>query len=255
MDFHFDLLTAIGYKSNSQIIRKLTENWVAQNLYCPICGQPHITQYEANHPVGDFFCNSCSSDFELKSKDGIKLSSKILNGAFDTMIERITSFRNPNFFFMTYKNYEVQNFILIPNHFFTPNIIIKRKPLSLNARRGGWIGCNIDISSIPNSGKIYIIKNQEEINHDEVIKKYAKTKILLTKNMEARGWLLDTLKCVDKISSLDFTLDQIYDFEEELKQKHPDNNFIKDKLRQQLQILRDKGYIEFIRRGHYKKII
>ena len=71
MDFHFDLLTAIGYKSNSQIIRKLTENWVAQNLYCPICGQPHITQYEANHPVGDFFCNSCSSDFELKSKDGI----------------------------------------------------------------------------------------------------------------------------------------------------------------------------------------
>ena len=48
---------------------------------------------------------------------------------------------------------------------------------------------------------------------------------------------------------------KIYDFEEELKQKHPDNNFVKDKLRQQLQILRDKGYIEFIRRGHYKKII
>ena len=39
------------------------------------------------------------------------------------MISRITSLQNPNFFFMTYKNYEVNNFILIPNHFFTPQML------------------------------------------------------------------------------------------------------------------------------------
>ena len=43
-------------------------------------------------------------------------------------------------------------------------------------------------------------------------------------------------------------------FEDELKKKHPDNNFIKDKIRQQLQYLRDKGFIEFVTPGHYKKI-
>ena len=254
MNFHFDLSAASGYKSNSQIIRKLTENWVAKNLYCPICGQSHINQYEANHPVGDFFCNSCSSDFELKSKDGIKLSSKILDGAYDTMIERITSFRNPNFFFMNYKNYTVQNFILIPNHFFTPPIIEKRKPLSPEARRAGWVGCNINISNIPNTGRIFIVKNQEEIDHEKVIAQYAKTKTLKTSNIEARGWLLDILMCIEKIPGKDFTLKQVYTFEDELRIKHPENNFIKDKIRQQLQYLRDKGFIEFISPGHYKKI-
>jgi type II restriction enzyme len=32
------------------------------------------------------------------------------------------------------------------------------------------------------------------------------------------------------------------------------NNFIKDKIRQQLQLLRDKGMIEFVGRGNYKKV-
>ena len=31
------------------------------------------------------------------------------------------------------------------------------------------------------------------------------------------------------------------------------NNFIKDKIRQQLQVLRDKGMIDFMSRGKYKK--
>ena len=32
------------------------------------------------------------------------------------------------------------------------------------------------------------------------------------------------------------------------------NNFIKDKISQQLQLLRDKGIIEFVGRGNYKKV-
>lgn len=155
---------------------------------------------------------------------------------------------------MTYKNYEVNNFILIPNHFFTPQIIIKRNPLGPNARRAGWTGCNIDISSIPDSGKIFIVKNQLEIDHNIVISNYAKTKSLQTKNLDSRGWLLDTLSCIERIKEKDFTLNQVYNFEEELKLKHPDNNFIKDKIRQQLQYLRDKGFIEFVSPGHYRKI-
>ena len=155
---------------------------------------------------------------------------------------------------MTYKNYAVDNFILIPNHFFTPQIIIKRKPLGHDARRAGWTGCNIDISSIPDSGKIFIVRNQIEIEHETVISNYAKTKSLKTSNLESRGWLLDILMCVEKIPTKDFTLDQMYVFENELKAKHPENNFIKDKIRQQLQYLRDKGFIEFVTPGHYRKI-
>ena len=36
--------------------------------------------------------------------------------------------------------------------------------------------------------------------------------------------------------------------------KHPENNFVQPKIRQQLQLLHDKGFVEFTKRGHYKKI-
>lgn len=61
------------------------------------------------------------------------------------------------------------------------------------------------------------------------------------------------LSCIDQIPSSTFTLNDIYAFENDLKEEFPDNNFIKAKIRQQLQMLRDKGYIDFIARGIYKK--
>lgn len=256
MTFDFDLSLAKNYQSNSQVSRVLTEDWVRRNMYCPICGKSYIEKYENNHPTGDFYCNDCSSDFELKSKESKtgNLSKTITDGEYSTMISRITSLRNPNFFFMTYKNYSVSNLILIPNHFFTPEIIIKRKPLGPNARRAGWTGCNINISLIPETGKIFIVKDQVELPHDSILENYSKTRSLLTKNLDSRGWLLDILNCVERIAEKEFSLDQVYKFEKELKLKHPDNNFIKDKIRQQLQYLRDKGFIEFIGRGLYRKL-
>ncbi|MDQ6983609.1 MAG: restriction endonuclease, partial [Ghiorsea sp.] len=50
-----------------------------------------------------------------------------------------------------------------------------------------------------------------------------------------------------------FTLKDMYAFAEDLQVKHPDNHFIKDKIRQQLQLLRDKGFIQFLGSGKYKK--
>ena len=73
--------------------------------------------------------------------------------------------------------------------------------------------------------------------------------------LECKSHQEDILICINKIPYDDFTLDQIYAFEKELKIKHPENNFIKDKIRQQLQNLRDKGFIEFTSRGNYKKIL
>ena len=71
--------------------------------------------------------------------------------------------------------------------------------------------------------------------------------------LDARGWILDILACVNKIPLKEFTLEQMYSFVPELERKHPDNHHVRDKIRQQLQILRDKGIIEFIGRGKYRK--
>ena len=253
MNLNFNIKLAENYKSNSQIARVLTENWVKENSYCPCCGEMPINEFENNKPVADFYCKKCAEEFELKSKSG-KLSL-ITDGAYSSMIERINSNNNPNFFFLTYsKQWTVNDFLIIPKHFFTPEIIIKRTPLAETARRAGWIGCNIDISKVSDTGKVYLIKNSKIITQDLVKENFNKTLFLRSKDTETKGWILDVLNCIDLIKKETFTLDEIYSFEEKLKIKHPKNNFIRDKIRQQLQILRDKGIIEFTSRGIYKKI-
>lgn len=254
MNLTFNTSLADGYTSNSQIARILTENWALKSLYCPSCGGLPLNAFENNRPVADFYCKRCNEEFELKSKQG-KLSNTINDGAYSTMIERINSENNPNFFFLTYtKNWTVNNLLVIPKQFFTPEIIIKRPPLAKSARRAGWVGCNIDISKVSDSGKVFLIKNTQIIDRNIVKETFNRTLFLRTKSKSARGWTLDVMACVDLIKKEAFTLDEIYSFEKDLKLKYPNNNFIKDKIRQQLQLLRDKGIIEFVNRGNYRKV-
>lgn len=254
MNLAFNVKLAEGYSSNSQIARRLTENWVLNNSYCPSCGDLPLNEFENNRPVADFYCKCCSEEFELKSKGG-KLSKTITDGAYSTMIERINSDNNPNFFFLTYtKNWTVNDFLIIPKQFFTPEIVIKRAPLATTARRAGWVGCNIDISKVTKSGKVFLVKNAHIVDSRVVNESFNKTLFLRDKSKDAKGWILDIMKCVDEIKKEEFSLEEVYKFEEKLKVKYPNNNFIKDKIRQQLQVLRDKGLIEFVGRGNYKKI-
>lgn len=242
------------YKSNSQAIRILSESWLSENMYCPCCGNIVLKKFENNQPVADFYCENCKEQFELKSS-GKKIENKIVDGAYATAIDRVNSKTNPDLFVLQYSGYEVRNLVVVPKYFFTPSIIEKRKPLSENARRAGWVGCNILYGQIPLQGKIKIITNGEIVSPEIVLKEYQKASRLNIDNIEKRGWLFDVLNCVDKISSDRFSLEDMYQFERLLKIIHPQNNNIKDKIRQQLQFLRDRGIIEFIdNQGHYKKI-
>lgn len=256
MDLHFNQSLAKAYHSGSQISRVVTEDWLARNMFCPVCGAPVLGHYEANKPVADFFCDECKSDFELKSKESktATIGHKIADGAYTTMIERITSLRNPHLFVMTYADWQVNNLLMIPNYFFVPDIIEKRKPLADTARRAGWTGCNIEIGNIPESGKIFIIKNSHQEDKSHIIDQYQRTLSLQTAIIDSRGWLLDVLKCVERISGDHFSTDDIYAFTDELQRKHPSNSHVQHKIRQQLQYLRDKGFIKFISRGHYQKV-
>ena len=257
MNLLFDKAQTGTYKSSSQIARVVTESWLAENMYCPVCGANLLHQYTPNKPVADFFCKLCLSDFELKSykSDRMELKKKIPDGAYNSMIERITSLHNPHLFVMTYANMKVNNLILIPNFFFVPEVIEQRPPLKDTARRAGWIGCNIEIGNIPNVGKIVLVRGGEERSKSEVVEEYQDLLSLRTSSIKKRGWLFDIIQCIERIKVKDFSLEDIYAFSDELKKKHPENNFVKDKIRQQLQVLRDKGFIEFMSRGKYRKLL
>lgn len=246
---------AVGYKNNSQKARVITESWIANNMFCPRCGYERIAHFENNRPVADFFCDNCNNQYELKSRDGLKLE-KINDGAYSKMIDRITSAENPDFLFLSYskKLWIVNNLFFVPKHFFTPSIIDKRPPLTITARRAGWVGCIINLMSIPSVGKIPIVENGKAHSIDEVMGSITKAEKLYMGDMNCRGWLLDVLSCIDKIDSDEFTLEKVYAFEKYLSNLHPANKNIRAKIRQQLQILRDKGIIEFTARGKYRKL-
>ncbi len=253
MNLNLSSEIATDYSSPTQRIRVMTEEWVSRAGFCPNCGKA-LNQFENNKPVADFYCVNCSEEYELKSKHG-EVGKRIVDGAYTTMIAKLRSDNNPNFFFLTYdkSTLGVRNFLTIPKYFFVPSIIERRKALASTARRAGWVGCNIDVSNIPEMGKIFFVRNGIVQRKEEVLAKWDRTEFVRsTSNVEAKGWLLDILLCVERIKQQEFLLEDVYAFEGHLQAKHPSNNNVRAKIRQQLQFLRDKNVIQFLGRGRYR---
>lgn len=255
MELQMNPLLAENYHSPAQKIRVMTEHWAGENLYCPCCGNETLNHFENNRPVADFFCPVCHEEFELKSKAGA-LGRVINDGAYNTMIARISMSNNPNLLFMGYDraSMKVCNLMLIPRYFFVPDLIIKRKPLAKTAKRAGWTGCSIAIGKVPSEGIIHLVRCSVPVSQKDVICKVQKTKFIADYKMDARGWMLDILSCLNQIPRQHFSLEDLYQFEGQLRRKYPNNHHVREKIRQQLQVLRDKGLLDFKGRGQYQKV-
>lgn len=242
-----------GYVSASQTARVDTELWAATWMFCPNCGDPKLSQYEANRPVADFFCESCGDQFELKSQSR-KFGRKLANGAYSAKMERLASDTAPNLVLMHYDRSErvVENLIVVPKFFFTLSIIEERKPLAETARRAGWVGSNILLEGIPASGRIDIIRNGQIRNRDVVLQDWNRIRFLEERIGEARGWLVDVMACVEGLGKRRFTLAEVYAAEGQLSRTYPGNRNVRPKIRQQLQVLRDSGYLNFLGNGNYE---
>ena len=57
---------------------------------------------------------------------------------------------------------------------------------------------------------------------------------------------------MEAIGRSEFTLDDVYRFEDRLASIYPGNSNVRPKIRQQLQVLRDQGFIEFVGRAIYR---
>jgi type II restriction enzyme len=240
------------YDSGSQNARVVTEAWAAKYAFCPNCGLDHLTKFPNNRPVADLYCTSCTEEFELKSQKA-DFGAKVLDGAFATMRDRLAASNNPNLILMNYGlDVGVRNLLVVPKHFFVQDVIEERKPLASTARRAGWVGCNILLSRIPDAGKIFIVRESRIVDRGIVLDQWRRTSFLRDEGTGSRSWLLNVLKCVEDIGSPEFTLSDVYDFESRLSGLYPMNRHVRQKIRQQLQVLRDKGVLAFEGRGRYK---
>lgn len=241
------------FTSGTQKAKDITEAWVATSMFCPNCGNSRLNQFPANLPVADFFCTKCQDQFELKSQKKA-FGNKLANGAYQTKIDRLNSDNSPNLILLNYEAVAltVRNVCLVPKRFFVANIIEKRKPLKPTARRAGWVGSNILLGKVPKSGRIFLIKNDQIIDRDTVLSQWQKTAFLSNISHSARGWLLEVMNCVEQLNPDGFSLSEVYAFENHLSDLYPGNNNVRPKIRQQLQVLRDNGYLEFMGGGNYR---
>jgi type II restriction enzyme len=244
---------AAAYRSGTQRARVVTEAWGEKNLFCPNCSSPKLTGLEPGHPASDYSCPDCKFWYQLKSQK-TRLGDSITDGAYRAMMEAIRQDELPSFYFMEYDlaTWRVRNLLLVPHFAFPPSAIIKRKPLSPVARRAGWVGCNFALNRIPAEARIPVVTESRISPATEVREKFKRVKPLKEISVTQRGWTLDALNAVRRLGKTEFTTADAYAFTRELEKLHPDNRHIRDKIRQQLQVLRDVGLLLHVGRGVWR---
>ena len=60
------------------------------------------------------------------------------------------------------------------------------------------------------------------------------------------------LQVVQSLAKLEFTLADVYAHADALAKLHPNNAHVRPKIRQQLQVLRDMGLLDFLGSGSYR---
>jgi type II restriction enzyme len=244
---------AAAYHSGSQRARVVTESWGESNLYCPNCSSPKLARLRNNTKASDYSCPACGFWYQLKGQQP-RIGNSITDGAYAAMMNAIRHDELPSFYFMQYDlvTWSVRNLLLVPHFAFPPSAIIKRKPLSPTARRAGWIGCNFALNRIPVEARIAVVTEKEIVPETEVREKFKRVKPLKDISVAQRGWTLDVLNAIRRLGKTEFTTADAYAFTRELEKLHPDNRHVRDKIRQQLQVLRDAGLLLHIERGVWR---
>jgi type II restriction enzyme len=170
------------------------------------------------------------------------------------MVLAIMEDRTPNLYALHYRlaDWQVANVILIPRFAFPLSAIEKRKPLASTARRAGWVGCNILLHAIPEDARIKIVSDGKPVAPAVVRAQYARVRPLAKIKAKQRGWTLDVLNVVRSLKKPEFDLADVYKSDAKLAKLHPANRHVRDKIRQQLQVLRDLGILTFLGGGDYR---
>jgi type II restriction enzyme len=241
------------YKSASQRARVGTESWGAANLFCPSCQSPRLRPAPQGFAAVDYFCPSCESPFQLKSQSK-PIGAKIVDAAYSEMKRAIVEDRTPNLYVLHYDlaDWAVRTVILVPHFAFALSAVEKRPPLSPTARRAGWVGCNILLDKIPEDARIPIVQSGKFRTTSEVRSAYQRLRPLEKLKSETRGWTLDVLNVVRSLHKPEFSLADVYAHTAALAKLHPNNAHVRDKIRQQLQVLRDLGLLQFLGAGDYR---
>ena len=243
-----------AYKSAAQRTRVISEAWMAANGYCLACDSDTLTPTAHNTRAKDFVCSYCQHPYELKSACG-GFGQRIVDGSYDSMMRGILQETGSTLLLLEYsRDWEILGLSAIHQSLLTPNAIERRRPLSTSARRAGWIGCNILLNQIPPEGRIRLIQSQQPRPKEQCRALFRRVGRLSSLSAGQRSWTGAVLLRLHELGKSTFTLKDVYGQELYFAELFPDNRHIREKLRQQLQVLRDAGFVHFLGRGSYHLI-
>jgi type II restriction enzyme len=186
----------------------------------------------------------------LKAQRG-KLGRIWRDSAYNPWVESFENETTPNLALMQYniKDLSVVNLEVIPAFFIRPSCIRKWE---LSTRPNYWM-CSILLHSVGPDAHIKIVTNGVEEDRRTVQERYRSFAWMRHLPHKTRGWTADVLRCIRELDKRSFTLKEVYaSYEKELQRLHPENRNVQAKIRQQLQILRDKNKIRFVGGGRYE---
>jgi hypothetical protein len=147
------------YKKNEKINGELSEDFIYEHFRCLDCGS-RISKERPGTKCFDHTCMGCGKKYQTKgeAKSLNALENCIRMGQFRTngsaYKTRLNSVRNRecDFICVFYQTKDgvadsLTGILHVPAHKITEDHVIPRKPLKPPARRAGWQGCNILMTS------------------------------------------------------------------------------------------------------------
>ncbi len=222
------------------------------------CSSNHIDAERVGNPVTDYKCPACDTIYQLKSTKR-SFGITVTNSAYEKKMAAISTGNAPHYVFLQYSpiTWQVRDLFVIPGHFFTPAVIQRRNPLSSTAKRSGWVGSNILLGQLPHDARIQIVSSGVVRDIREVREDWGRFRFLQTDKRSSGGWgaaVLRSVRIMQRESkSNEFTLQGFYErFVSDLSVQYPNNQNVEAKVRQQLQVLRGGGILDFLKPGHFR---
>jgi len=145
------------WKSNSRIIGRAAEIFSCEKMKCIKCNEANWLECVTNEKSKDQICKNCGKKYQIKCKKITKKSYHTIkkNGEFKTIgAEYNTTLKSIeyqiDYIIILYEKmtYNILDIIHVESKDITKDNIIPRKPLTKNARRAGWQGCNLYFETI-----------------------------------------------------------------------------------------------------------
>lgn len=239
------------YSSGRQQARLVTEMWASWNLYCPNCLESRVSPQKVGSPLVDFRCSnaSCGQTFQLKSQKS-KFGTVLRDAAYRPWIDSMKLGTTPNLTLLQYdlRRLRVLNVEVIPSFFLRSSCFESW----LLSTRKHYEMCSIHLNMIGPDARIKIVQDGEIKDQTEVQRQFKSFSWMKHASWRNRGWTADVLRCIREIGKTQFTLQDVYAYESMLQGLHRENRFVRPKIRQQLQVLRDRGFLTFTRPGCYE---